>query len=68
MGKVCESFILLRIKAHDMNTADEQTRKYWIYTAISFVAFVLFLLFLPEFFWVTLPFLLTFGVKAYGAM
>ncbi len=51
-----------------MTTANETSRKYWMYTAISFVAFVLLLLFLPEFFWLSLPFLLTFGVKAYGAM
>ena len=51
-----------------MTTANDDSRKYWIYTAVSLVAFVLFLMFLPEFFWLTLPFLLTFGVKAYGAM
>ncbi len=51
-----------------MSTAEESTKKLWTYTAISFVAFVLFLIFLPEFFWITLPPLLTFGVKAYGAM
>jgi hypothetical protein len=51
-----------------MTSAKETSRKYWIYTLISFIAFVLLLAVLPEFFWLSLPFLLTFGVKAYGAM
>ncbi len=52
-----------------MSTAsDDSHKKYWLYTGISLLAFILFLIFLPEFFWLTLPFLLTFGVKAYGAM
>lgn len=51
-----------------MTSAKETSRKYWIYTFISLIAFILLLIVLPEFFWVSLPFLLTFGVKAYGAM
>ncbi len=51
-----------------MTTANENARKYWIYTGISLLAFILLLAFMPEFFWVSLPFLLTFGVKAYGAI
>lgn len=51
-----------------MSTVEDSSKKYWMYTIISGIAFVLFMIFLPEFFWLTLPFLLTFGVKAYGAM
>lgn len=40
------------------------TAKYWVLTIISIAAFVGFLLFLPEFFWVTLPFMLTFLAAA----
>jgi hypothetical protein len=51
-----------------MTTAKESARKYWMYTMVSLFACILLLIFIPEFFWVSLPFLLTFGVKAYGAM
>lgn len=51
-----------------MTSTKESSKKYWLYTLISLVAIILLLAVLPEFFWVALPFLLTFGVKAYGAM
>jgi hypothetical protein len=50
-----------------MNTP-EQTRKYWIYTGISTAAMCAILLVNPEWFWVALPFVLTYLVKAYDAI
>ncbi len=45
-------------------TSKPSTAKYWVLALISAVAFVCFLMFLPGFFWVTLPFLLTFLAAA----
>lgn len=45
-------------------TSKPSTFKYWILTLLSVAAFVCFLMFLPGFFWVTLPFLLTFLAAA----
>lgn len=42
--------------------------RYWLITLVSFVAFILFLIYKPEWFWVTLPFLTTYLVKALGMM
>lgn len=50
-----------------MNTA-EQTRKYWLYTIVSTIGMIAFLIFLPEWFWVMLPFVLTSLVKAFDAV
>ena len=41
---------------------------YWILFFISLAAFVGFLIFMPSFFWVTLPFLLTFLAGAMDAI
>jgi fatty acid desaturase len=41
-------------------------RTYWMITFVSFVACIALLYFYPAFFWVTLPFLFTFFVKAIG--
>lgn len=50
-----------------MNTPAE-TRKYWIYTAISTLGMCAFLVVQPEWFWVMLPFVFTSLVKAYDAI
>ncbi|MFZ1705558.1 MAG: hypothetical protein WAT79_14510 [Saprospiraceae bacterium] len=47
-----------------MSTAVESVKMYWLYTILSFVATLGFLYFSPEWFWVTLPFLTTYFVKA----
>jgi hypothetical protein len=41
---------------------------YWLITLISLAAFVLLIMFKPEWFWLTLPFLLTYFVKAIDMM
>ena len=53
--------------------AMEETKKtskglYWLLFFISFTALVLFLVFLPEWFWVTLPFTITFLAGALDAL
>jgi hypothetical protein len=50
-----------------MNTP-EQTRKYWIYTAISTLGMCALLMVYPAWFWVALPFVLTSLVKAFDAI
>jgi hypothetical protein len=50
-----------------MNTP-EQTRKYWIYTAVSTLGMCALLVVYPEWFWVALPFVLTSLVKAFDAI
>ncbi|MBK8621855.1 MAG: hypothetical protein IPN79_08860 [Saprospiraceae bacterium] len=47
-----------------MTTATESVKLYWLYTIISLVATLAFLYFSPEWFWVALPFLTTYFVKA----
>ncbi len=46
----------------------ENKGMYWLITLVSLVACVLLLLYKPEWFWVTLPFLTTYFVKAVGMM
>lgn len=43
-------------------------RTYWLITLVSLVACVTLIVLSPEWFWVTLPFLLTFFVKAIDMM
>lgn len=43
-------------------------RNYWIYFLISAVIFFLMLIFLNQWFWVAMPFMLTFLVMALGYM
>jgi hypothetical protein len=47
-----------------MSTQAANTKIWWLYTLISLVGTILFLIFLPEWFWVMLPFLGTALVKA----
>jgi len=46
------------------NTKTTSKGMYWILFLISFVAIVLLLMFASNWFWVALPFVLTFLVKA----
>ncbi|MGB3546835.1 MAG: hypothetical protein WBA17_07660 [Saprospiraceae bacterium] len=48
------------------NSTAEQRRKYWLYFGISLVIFILMLIFMNEWFWVSMPFMLTFFVLALG--
>jgi len=45
-------------------TLEKSKTKYWIYFLISTVACLLLLWFLPAWFWVVLPFVLTYLVLA----
>lgn len=47
-----------------MSTAEESVKTYWLFTIISLVATLGLLFTWPEWFWVTLPFLCTYFVKA----
>jgi len=47
-----------------MSTETKSTRTYWMFFFISLLATLGFLLLLPEWFWVTLPFLFTSFVYA----
>jgi hypothetical protein len=47
-----------------MSAHTENTRTYWMMFLLSLVATIAFLVILPEWFWVTLPFLFTAFVKA----
>lgn len=44
------------------------TGKYWLYFLISFVIFILMLIFMNQWFWVSMPFMLTFLVLALDFM
>lgn len=46
----------------------EDRRTYWLITLVSLVACVALIILAPEWFWITLPFLLTYFVKAIGMM
>lgn len=51
-----------------MEQTKNKTSTYWLYTIISFVAMVGLLILLPEWFWLALPFLLTYLVLALDAI
>ena len=46
----------------------ESTRMDWILFAVSLVVTIAMLIFIPAWFWLGLPFVLTYLVKGYGAM
>ncbi|HLO56337.1 MAG TPA: hypothetical protein VK169_18720 [Saprospiraceae bacterium] len=47
-----------------MTSSTESVRLYWIYTILSLAGTVAFLMIKPEWFWVMLPPLLTYFIKA----
>lgn len=47
-----------------MSATAESVKMYWVYTLVSLVATLAFLYFKPEWFWVALPFVTTYFVKA----
>jgi hypothetical protein len=52
-----------------VNTEKKESKGlYWLIVLVSLTACILFLLFKPEWFWVTLPFLFTYLVKALDMM
>ncbi|MBC6996404.1 hypothetical protein QWY85_03230 [Neolewinella lacunae] len=50
------------------NSTAADRRKYWLYFLISFVIFMLMLIFMNQWFWVAMPFMLTYLVLALGYM
>ncbi len=50
------------------NEKKENKTMYWLITLVSAVACIMLLIYSPEWFWLTLPFLLTYFVKAIGMM
>ena len=48
---------------HTHATAEER-RRYWLYFLVSTVAFLAMLFFLDEWFWIAMPFMLTYLVLA----
>jgi hypothetical protein len=42
--------------------------KYWLFFLISLIIFILMLIFMNQWFWVSMPFMLTFLVMALGYM
>ncbi len=51
-----------------METAKKSTGKYAFLFLLSLAACIAFLVLKPEWFWVTLPFLITFLVKTFDAL
>ncbi|NJC28396.1 hypothetical protein [Neolewinella antarctica] len=50
------------------NSTPADRRKYWLYFFVFFVIFMLMLVFMNQWFWVSMPFMLTFLVMALGYM
>lgn len=46
------------------STSSSDTKKYWLFFLISLVIFLFMLVFVNEWFWVTMPFMLTYLVLA----
>lgn len=51
-----------------MEQTQNNTRTYWMYTFISLAVMIGFLILKPEWFWLALPFFLTYLVMAFDAM
>ena len=49
-------------------TTTTSTGKYWLYFLISFIIFMLMLIFMNQWFWVAMPFMLTYLVMALDYM
>lgn len=49
-------------------TSSDARGKYWLYFLVFLVIFLLMLIFMNQWFWVSMPFMLTFLVMALGYM
>ena len=47
---------------------NSSARIYWLYFLIAFIIQIVLIVYLMEFFWITLPFVLAFLVRALGKM
>lgn len=50
------------------NDSSADRRRYWLLFLVSLVVFILMLIFMNQWFWVAMPFMLTFLVMALGYM
>ena len=57
-----------RMETEINKTENGNTRMYWLITIVSAIACAGLLYFSPEWFWLTLPFLFTYFVKAIDMM
>ena len=51
-----------------MEQTQNKTRTYWLYTFISLAVMIGLLIVIPAWFWLALPFFLTYLVLAFDAM
>ncbi|MCU0346551.1 MAG: hypothetical protein MUC59_06395 [Saprospiraceae bacterium] len=51
-----------------MNTENTSTAKYWMLFAVTLVITLVMLVFVPQWFWIMIPFPLTFLVQAMRLM
>jgi len=51
-----------------MESTDKSTAKYWLYFLVALVIMIVTFIFQPAWFWVPLPFVLTYLVMAFRAM
>lgn len=56
------TFVALKFITMATQTVD--TKKYWLFFLVSFVIFVLMLMFMNQWFWASMPFMLTYLVLA----
>jgi hypothetical protein len=61
---MCLGNIIFASNLKNMSTSEKNLGKYWLYFIIANILCVLFLIFLPEWFWVMLPFQCTYFVQA----
>jgi plastocyanin domain-containing protein len=65
---VCATIAVTDMESH-VNTENKENRGlYWLIALVSLVACIGLIIVSPEWFWLTLPFLFTFLVKALGMM
>lgn len=60
------NYLCKNFKAMSEPTYEGGRGKYWIYFLISAVVFILMLIFVDAWFWVSMPFMLTYLVYALG--
>lgn len=51
-----------------MEQTQDKSRTYWLYTLISLVVMIALLIVIPAWFWLALPFFLTYLVLAFNAI
>jgi len=68
-NKVCLRHTIDYVMETEINTEEKENKgMYWLITLVSLAAGIILLLVYPSFFWLALPFFLTYFVKAIGMM